>query len=694
MERLKLFSSGNSKRIIVVLVIVILGTLMAARKQFVIDPGELFLSYEYTLVEGHEKTLGHIHPLFHKDAFAPAGLLLIPYSLHYSESFHVFSAVFSWVLVIALVFLIIRQAGFDYYSSIVLTMFVLFVGGLAADKIFNIPPLPPGPSAGFTNYNYRIPVMPLSLTSILLVFRGRLILSGILLGLASVVHIKYGLRVFGLFMGCMMLWNLWGCRWANAPQLKIPWRSVAGFGCIWMVMFVAWCLYILNSLHLFAELEVPRVATPFLSRLGWLIKNEPDDYMISFHFHSDVPFFAFLFLAIATIILCELIRRHMHDIKLKIMAVIMMLSVFIALLFFGYGFLFDTFLVDHLPLSWSTPLMLTRVWDLIWVVPTTFTIAVCSCFLLWADSLDRKLQKPHFSIRNLFLHAAFAVFVLLNIYIFVDKKEASIFRNLHQDSRPFLNISYSQICTEDTALYEKTLGRVWELAGKQNETEFYDQLQILENIFDRTLKPVNIEETNNQDVENLRILHNLKSNRYSLAIQELLETDRGRGGYSSYLWGCDEKGPGIRRQRVEIPFQDFIDVGQWISKNTPVDRGVIGPPYISRFAYYSRRVSFWDHKGDQHMMYMVKEYYPIGLHRLQALAGSYGVQMAPGFRFGEVGLRGRSYFLSLQQEDLHKIRKSYPHYDYLITENQALSGFPMLYANSSFAVYDISGKKG
>ena len=165
-----------------------------------------------------------------------------------------------------------------------------------------------------------------------------------------------------------------------------------GFGCCWGAPFVAMYLYIQNSLSLFAKLEVPRVTTPLLPQLGWLIKNEPDDWMISYHFHSDVSFFGFLFLAIATIVLCELVRRRMDDIKLKIMAVILMLPVFVALLFFGYGFLFETFLIDHLPLSWSTMLALTRVWDLIWVVPTTFTIAVCSCFLLWAESLDRRLQ--------------------------------------------------------------------------------------------------------------------------------------------------------------------------------------------------------------------------------------------------------------------------------------------------------------
>ena len=45
-------------------------------------------------------------------------------------------------------------------------------------------------------------------------------------------------------------------------------------------------------------------------------------------------------LAVATVIFCELIRRRTQDTKLKTMAVILTSSVFIALLFFGYGFLF------------------------------------------------------------------------------------------------------------------------------------------------------------------------------------------------------------------------------------------------------------------------------------------------------------------------------------------------------------------
>jgi hypothetical protein len=690
---LDLFSTENLKRVFVVLVVVAFGVSMAARKQFNTNFSEIFYPYEYSVVEGHEKELGHLHPFFHKDAYAPPALLMVPYSLHYSKGFHVFSPILHWVVVIGLMALIIRQAGFDHYASIVLTMLVLFVGALAAREIFDIPILGPAPPYGYQSFDYRTFLTPLTLASIMLVFRGRLVLSSIVVGLITIMHIKYGLRIFGLLMGCIALWNLLGCRWVKESQLIIPWRSVAGFCFCWVIIFVPWYLYVHDTLQLFAELDVPRVGTPFLSQLGWLIKNEPDDFLISYHFSPfTVSFFGFLFLATTTIVLCELIRRRTPKIELKIMAAILILSVLVSLMFFSYGFLFEIFLIDHLPLSWSTNLMLARAWDLIWLVPMAFTIAVFSYSLLWAESLDRKFKKYPFAIRKLFLHVVLVGFVTLNLYIFIEMKDGSAFKNTVEANRS-VSLPYTQICTEDTALYKQTVDTLWKFSERSGQIEFFEQLQILETIFDRTLKPTTNEETNNPDVKNLRVIHDLKSNRYRLSILKLITEDPYRyrkSGIPSYLWSCDEKGPGIHHEHVEISFQDFYDVSQWLSKNTPVNHGVISPPYIYRMGLYSRRVNFYDNKLDGVLMTMIEGFYPIGAHRIQTLAGPYGVEMAPGIRHGIVGLRGRAYFLSLKRKDFLQIKKSYPYYEYLVTENQALSGFPKLYSNASLAIYDIS----
>jgi hypothetical protein len=699
MKMPELLLSENSKRTIVVLVIVALGIFMAARKQFIVNYTEVVHPYDYSVIEGNEKNLSHIHPMFHKDGWSVPVWSIIPYSLHFSKSFYIISSVIQWILIIALVALIFRRAGFNYYCSIVLTMFVLFVGNLVVREVFDIPLLPPAPYSGYQNFDFRIFGSLSALASILFAAQGRLILSGALVGLTAVLHLKYGLRMFCLLLGCMILWNLWGYRLVKAPNLKISWRSFAGFCCCWIVPFVATYLYVLGSVRLFAELMVPRATTSFLPQLGWLFKSEPDDWLISLNFHSNVQFFGFLFLAIVSIFLCELIRRRTLDIKQKIMTVILILSIFVALLFFGYGFLFETFLIDLLPLSWSATLMQARIWDLVWVVVVAFTIAVFLSTMLWIENLGQKFQKPTFVMQKLFLHIASAVFVLFNIYIFVDKKGGSVIREFNPVNLASLHLSYTQICTEDTPLYKKTLSGLWTLAEKQSEAKFYKQLQLLEDIFDRTLKPVSIEQTNNPDVKNMQTLYNIKSQHYRLALQELVASDHELlesghiGRDSPYFWGCDKKGPGLHRELVKIPFRDFNDVSQWIKQNTQVDRGVIFPPYFSRFGLYSRRVSFWEGNRDGDLMTVRKEYFPIGLHRLRSLAGPYALLQAPGIRYGRIGLKGRAYFLSLRQEDLREIRINYPHYDYLVTENQVLSGFPKLYANDSFAVYDISENK-
>ena len=104
-----------------------------------------------------------------------------------------------------------------------------------------------------------------------------------------------------------------------------------------------------------------------------------------------------------------------------------------------------------------------------------------------------------------------------------------------------------------------------------------------------------------------------------------------------YFWSCDNKKLGIHRGLVEIPFDDFYDVTQWISQNTPVDRGVIAPPYIARFSLYSNRVDLYATKREGHMMIAIKDYYRIALHRLEVLVGPYAPILEPGILFGKLG---------------------------------------------------------
>ena len=95
-------------------------------------------------------------------------------------------------------------------------------------------------------------------------------------------------------------------------------------------------------------------------------------------------------------------------------------------------------------------------------------------------------------------------------------------------------------------------------------------------------------------------------------------------------------------------------------------------------------------KIDQHMMYIINGYYGPGLHRLRSVAGPHAWELEPGVKRKGLGPVGRWYFLDLTKKDLKNINRNYPEYDYLLTENINLMGYPVIYSNPSLALYDIS----
>ena len=105
---------------------------------------------------------------------------------------------------------------------------------------------------------------------------------------------------------------------------------------------------------------------------------------------------------------------------------------------------------------------------------------------------------------------------------------------------------------------------------------------------------------------------------------------------------------------------------------------------------YSQRIGFWDGKIDQHHMYLLKPYYGAGFHRLRSVAGPDSMILETVAKNGRLGPDSRKYFLSMAKKDVIKIRNNYPKYNYLLTENHNLLGYPKIYSNPSLALYDIS----
>ena len=107
----------------------------------------------------------------------------------------------------------------------------------------------------------------------------------------------------------------------------------------------------------------------------------------------------------------------------------------------------------------------------------------------------------------------------------------------------------------------------------------------------------------------------------------------------------------------------------------------------------SDRIGFWDVKDDQHAMYMLPDYWPLGQARLERTAGKFAIEKVLGIATGsgEVGPHGRMHYLALDEKFILDIKLSYPQYELILTENQKLD-FPKLYANNSFSVYKIVEK--
>jgi hypothetical protein len=141
---------------------------------------------------------------------------------------------------------------------------------------------------------------------------------------------------------------------------------------------------------------------------------------------------------------------------------------------------------------------------------------------------------------------------------------------------------------------------------------------------------------------------------------------------------------------VAIPTENYLNAADWVRDNLPLDKAVIQPPYLGKFTVHSKHVAFWDGKIDQHMMYTAYGYYGMGLHRLQSVAGPQAVVFEMGARNGGLGQQSREHFLKLTKKDIVKIREDYPGYDYLLTENRVLDGYPIIYSNPSLALYDVS----
>lgn len=691
------FQNKNALNLVTFLVILMLATAMACRKQFVLDfaldmQGDPPLYIFLTTLGTSDNTYEQNNPLYSSKIYLPPSFK-IPLALFSSAWFHVFSVIAFWFLTTGGVFLLIRMGGFTIYQSIVLTFFTLFVGNLIIRELFNIPLLGPAPYVGYTKYNFRTPVIPLSVLATIAMFKRHFLVSGLLTGLATLCHIKFGFRFYGLLLFSLLLWKFWGSKRVDFEQEDLSWRNIIIFSMGWGVLFIATFWDIWLGLHFFDSFNLPQ-SQPLISELAWLIKNEPDDWLVSYYFYSGRPFWGFLFMAVSTGAFCEIIIRLSNVSSWKKFAVVWQIATLAAVVFFGLGFLFESFLIDWLPLKAAHSIALTRFWDLIWVVVIGFWITLISVAVTVLERIMARLEKPKLISSNVFFHFAMALFLCINLAVFIIKKDGELVKVFGLKAIPVLKIiDYIQICDKTSDDYNEVYQNATMAIREKDEKGFQAALSKLNAVYNEFKVKLDNPPLQNLDSVNLNILNHLINGRYAKAIKETARLHHSKmiREQDTYLWSCLHSEPGIHHRSFNIPTRDYLDAAKWVKDNIPSGEGIIQPPYLGGFAMYSEHVSFWDSKFDQHAMYTIKGYYRHSLHRLKSVAGPDAWELESGAKVKGLGPTGRWYFLDLTKERIMKIHRDYPGYNYLLTENKNLQGYPAVYSNPSLTLYNISG---
>lgn len=681
----------NASDFVIFMMILVLAIVMAGRKQFILNP------YESTdqipqiyIVSTPDNTNDQIHPLYSSKNYIPPALKVVPTELLFSPWFHVVIAIAFWAVTIGGTFYLIRMGGLTSYQSIVLALFVLFAGNLIIRELVNFPLLAPAPYVGYGYYSIRTPAIPLLVFGLIAIFHSRFLVSGIFIGLVTFFHIKFGFRFFGFLVISLLLWKFWGSQRLGLSKNEIAWRNIFSLVLSWGVFFIASIWDIQSSMHNFNSLNLPQ-SQPLISQLAWLIKNEPDDWLISYHFPFGRPLFGFLFMVLAIGAFCEIIIRESQASSLKKFAVLWEIATFVAVLFFGWGFLFETLLVDLLPLSLAHSIALIRLWDLVWVIVLGFWITLILVAVIAFQKMLNKFGEWESLGKNLIFHLAFIFFAISNIAIFVISKQGEVVQipKWKKDKLPLFKImDFVQICDDETPNYNKAYRKATKAFKAKNEREFQEAVSRLDTIYNKFKVKLENPSPKNPDSLLLNIMNLFANHRYSIAIKEVVNLQELKGS-DSYWWSCLHSEPGIHHRSFRVSTRDYLKAAEWAKTNIPVGKGIIQPPYLGKWTLFSGHVAFWDAKIDQHMMYIAKGFYPNGLHRLRAVAGPDAWEILPGTKGKGLGPVGWWYFMDLNKESILKIHHDYPEYKYLLTENKDLQGFPVIYSNPSFNLYDI-----
>jgi hypothetical protein len=654
---------------------------LAILKGIILTPYDTLLHGESVQLRNYGGEGYDLHPFFSHDFFTLYGLKIFPFNWFFSPALHVISAVLMIFSVSAIVVHLLMRADWDFWIALFGSGFIISFGHSILSSVFDLISLPPGLTIFYGYYNPRTFVVPLVLGSMLALTHKRMFLGGLLIGLATLLHIKFGLRSFGLILFCLMVWNFFGVKYSGV-RLHFSIREILVFLLVWVFCFTIVFFDIKEVEGFLRNLNQPRDAYPFLSPLSFAIKTEPDDYFFSFHFFNQPwKIFGLIFSIIFSFVTLEFFRRKSSGPE-QAMLLVCLIALCFAVLNSLAGLTFEQLLIDHIPEKFQRFIVLSRFWDSLWVVTSLFSLAVFMVGNFLVLSIFKNKQKA----RAIFFSLAFFVFWSAQIAKSLKHNEkwqwyyvapTKAIKYLYSDS-------FVQVCNKDVDNYNAEWEKTLEFAKKNDVENFKKQQNKIKKFFLKIQKQGNESFDSGPYVANLEILFDLKNGNFSKAIRSLFSFPKID---KPVLWSCQKvPGPGIFNLDIKIPKADYFDVLNWLKKNSLKEQGIIQPPYIIMFYMKSDRIGFWGPKVDKHPMYMLPDYWPLGQARMERTAGRFAIEKTLGI--GGIGAHGRMHYLTLDKKAILSIKLSYPQYEFILTEDQKLD-FPKLYANNSFAIYSI-----
>lgn len=615
------------------------------------------------------------HPLFYSNSFVPL-LHYLPYSLLRNEIFVVVAVFVMAAAPWLLLFLCLRRLSISPLAALLAVVVTFYVGTTYALDYLQ----EPNPFMIFRYVNFRMIIFPIVGLFIYFCATRRWLLAGLAMGLIGASHAKFGAKLWLLTTIIIVVLAIW----RNAPLKRPNWRNICllQLGFFAAFAFTAWQL-VYASIHL-AQLNGAR-ASELISPFGYLLKNEPDDFL--FLFNPSKQIYGAFILAATGALLSLWLTFYGRISALRELATIGLISNIVALLAFAFEAWFETMGMSLLPSATMLKVFLLRPWDFLWVAPLTLGVL---------GSLALSLQ-PRQPIGSLMAAVALAICATGSIQQLTSAPAPrSLVDRIEHTVSAVPNYTRLTICSsladQHKRAKEAGIRALWN-RDRQEFDRAIEQMNLLFRQANNSFPKLN----SDPEADNLRAMFDFRTGNYASGYAILLSQNalilnpapNAYGWMGDVTWECNAytTPESIGFQNVVKPWKDFAEATAWIEANAPARSRVINMPSLTPVMSRTKHVSFWETQIDSHPMYSFPGYYGIGLDRLEAIAGPNSIELSPGFRYGDPGEAGRQAFLSLTRENFKRISEKYGPYEFILTERQHRIDLPLVYSNESFAVY-------